>query len=122
MSNGNATQESRVHATALVDPTAVIGEGVEIGPYSVVGPNVELGAGTRLGAHVVIERDARLGRDCRIHSGAVLAGDPQDLKFGGEVAPLVIGDRTVVREFATLNRGTHARGRTQVGDDCLIMA
>jgi UDP-N-acetylglucosamine acyltransferase len=122
MSNANAVQETRVHATAIIDATAVIGDGVEVGPYSVVGPNVELGAGTRLGAHVVIERDARLGRDCRIHSGAVLAGDPQDLKFGGEVAPLLIGDRTVVREFATLNRGTHARGRTQVGSDCLIMA
>jgi len=118
----NTVQETRIHASAIVDGSAVLGENVEVGPYAVIGPNVELGDGVRIGAHVVIERDARIGRDCRIHPGAVLAGDPQDLKFGGEVAPLIIGERTVVRECATLNRGTHARGFTKIGNDCLIMA
>jgi UDP-N-acetylglucosamine acyltransferase len=55
-------------------------------------------------------------------SGAVLGGDPQDLKYGGEPAPLIIGDRTVIRECVTVNRGTDARGRTQIGSDCLLMA
>src|SRR5690606_5766411 len=40
----------------------------------------------------------------------------------GEASDLVVGDRTVIREYATLNRGTAARGRTEVGDDCLLMA
>jgi UDP-N-acetylglucosamine acyltransferase len=57
-----------------------------------------------------------------VHAGAVLGGDPQDLKYGGEAAPLVVGDRTVIRECATLNRGTSARGRTEIGSDCLLMA
>jgi UDP-N-acetylglucosamine acyltransferase len=88
----------------------------------VIGPNVRIGAGTRIDAHAVIERDTHLGSDCRVHSGAVLGGDPQDLKYGGEAALLVVGDRTVIRECATLNRGTAARGRTQIGADCLLMA
>ena len=121
MSSGT-TSAPRIHPTAVIDARVDIGDGVEIGPYAVIGPNVQLGEGTRIGPHVVIERDTRLGRNCRVHPGAVLGGDPQDLKYGGEEAPLIIGDRTVIRECVTLNRGTDARERTQIGSDCLIMA
>jgi UDP-N-acetylglucosamine acyltransferase len=113
---------ARVHPTAVLDPAVELGAGVEIGPYCIVGPNVRIGAGTRIGPHVVIERDTQIGQDCRVHSGAVLGGDPQDLKYAGEAALLVVGDRTVVRECATLNRGTSSRGRTEIGADCLLMA
>jgi UDP-N-acetylglucosamine acyltransferase len=111
-----------VHETAVIDSTARLGPDVTIGPYSVIGPNVEVGAGTRVGAHVVIERDTVLGERCAVHTGAALGGDPQDLKYDGEPTRLVVGDRTVVREFVTLNRGTSASGQTTVGSDCLLMA
>lgn len=111
-----------IHPTALIDASAEIGSDVSIGPYSIIGPGVTIGDRTRIGPHVFIERDTRLGEDCVIHNGAVLGTDPQDLKFGGEVTELRIGDRTVIREFATLNRGTTALGYTEVGDDCLLMA
>jgi UDP-N-acetylglucosamine acyltransferase len=117
-----ATASARVHPTAILDPSVELGDAVEVGPYSVLGPNVRVGDGTHIGPHVVIERDTTLGRDCRVHSGAVLGGDPQDLKYGGEAAPLLIGDRTVIRECVTVNRGTEARGRTQIGSECLLMA
>jgi UDP-N-acetylglucosamine acyltransferase len=113
---------AEIHATAVVDPTASLGNAVTVGPYSVIGPGVEIGDGSALGAHVVIERDTTIGADCRLYSGAVLGGDPQDLKYAGEPSRAVIGDRTVVREFVTINRGTHARGETSVGSDCLLMA
>jgi UDP-N-acetylglucosamine acyltransferase len=122
MNQVGTTTSPRVHPTAILDPSVELGEGVEIGPFSVLGPNVRLGAGTQLGPHVVIERDTTLGRNCRVHSGAVLGGDPQDLKYGGEAAPLIVGDRTVIRECVTINRGTDARGRTEIGADCLLMA
>jgi len=111
-----------VHETALVDGAAQLGPGVEIGPYAIVGPRVSLGAGTRVGPHALIERDTIVGEDCTIAKGAVLGTDPQDLKFQGEDTTLEIGDRTVIREYATLNRGTSASGRTIVGSDCLLMA
>ena len=111
-----------VHDTAIVDPTAELDEGVEVGPYAVVGPRVWIGANTVLGPRVFIERDTRVGRDCRIANGAVLGTDPQDLKYDGEDTVLEVGDRTTIREFATLNRGTKASGRTTVGSDCYIMA
>ena len=111
-----------VHPTAIVDGSAKIGEDVSVGPYSVIGPNVEIGAGTRIGPHVFIERDTTIGRECRIHKGAVLGSDPQDLKFGGERTMLIIGDHTTIREYATLNRGTSAHGKTEVGSHCLLMS
>jgi len=111
-----------VHATAVIDPGTHLGADVSIGPYCVIGPGVTIGACTRLGPHVVIERDTVLGEQCAVHAGAVLGGDPQDLKYAGEYSQLVVGARTVIREFVTLNRGTAARGVTRIGDDCLLMA
>ena len=111
-----------VHATAVVHPTAALGPGVVVGPYAIVGPGVVVGEGTRIGAHAILERDTIVGADCVISPSAALGGDPQDLKYLGEPTQLIVGDRTVVREFATLNRGTAAHGRTEIGSDCLIMA
>jgi UDP-N-acetylglucosamine acyltransferase len=110
-----------IHPTAVVDDNVVLGEGVVIGPYCIVGPNVTLGDGTVLDSHVRIQ-NAVIGTRCHIHHGAVLGTDPQDLKFQGEDTMLVVGDRTVIREYATLNRGTSASGRTVVGSDALLMA
>jgi UDP-N-acetylglucosamine acyltransferase len=117
------TQQMRaIHATAIIDESAELADDVEVGPYSVIGPNVRIGAGTEVGPHVHIVRDTVIGESCRIHHGAALGGDPQDLKYGGEHAELVVGDHTVVREFVTLNRGTSAHGKTEVGSHCLLMA
>lgn len=114
--------EARIHATALVDPGAELGPGVVVGPYTIIGPGVVVGAGTVVGPHALIERDTTVGQNCQISKGAVLGTDPQDLKYKGEPTTLEIGDRTVIREYATLNRGTAASGRTLVGSDCLLMA
>ena len=114
--------ESGIHETAIIDPRAEIDEGVTIGPYSVIGPDVIIGRNTRIASHVLIERDTEVGEGCSIHKGAVLGTDPQDLKYAGEQTRLIVGDRTVIREYATLNRGTAALGFTEVGSDCLFMA
>ena len=119
---GTERGEPQVHPTALIDADAVLGGGVVIGPYSIVGPGVTVGPGTTVGPHVLIERDTVVGSDCQVANGAVLGSDPQDLKYKGEHSVLEVGDRTVVREYATLNRGTAASGRTSVGSDCLVMA
>ncbi len=116
------TRNASIHDTALVDDDAVLGPGVQIGPFAIVGPGVTIGAHTVVGPRVLIERDTAVGRNCRIANGAVLGTDPQDLKYEGERTLLEVGDRTVIREFATLNRGTAASGRTVIGSDCLIMA
>lgn len=118
----NTRKETSIHPSAIVHDGAELGEGVVIGPWALVGPGVVIGDNTEIGPRVLIEKDTIIGEDCRISNGAVLGTDPQDLKYQGERATLEIGDRTVIREFATLNRGTAASGRTVVGSDCLLMA
>ena len=112
-----------IHATAIVAPDAILGEGVEIGPYCVIGPGVEIGARTRVGAHAAIHCQTRVGTDNLIHSYASVGDAPQDKKYNGEPTRLEIGDRNVIREFVTLNRGTTKdRGVTTIGSDCLFMS
>lgn len=114
--------ETQVHPTAVIDASAEFGTDAVIGAYAVIGPNVKVGAHTTIGPHVHIVRDTTIGASCAIHHGAAIGGDPQDLKYAGEPTELVIGNRTVIREFVTLNRGTTAHGKTMIGSECLIMA
>lgn len=114
--------EIQVHPSAIVSPKARLGENVRIGPHCIVEDDVEIGDNTELANAVVVADGARIGRDCRIFSGAVIATVPQDLKFDGEYSQTIIGDRSVIREYVTVNRGTKATGKAIVGNDCLIMA
>lgn len=114
--------ETSIHPTAIIDPTSEIGAGVTVGPYAVIEGDVQIGDRSVIGPHAHIASGARLGVDAQVSHGASLGAPPQDLKFADERTELFVGDRTVVREFATLNRGTSATGRTTVGSDCMIMA
>ncbi len=113
---------AKIHPTAVVDASAEFGQDVEIGPGCVIGPSVRLGDRTRLIAHVFIECHTEMGPDNTVFPFAGLGGTPQDLSYQGEPTRLVIGANNVIREHATLGRGT-VRGRslTTVGDNCLIM-
>jgi len=112
-----------IHPTALIAPGAELGEGVEVGAYAVIGPDVEIGANTRIGPHAVIEGPTRIGRDNQIFAFASVGSAPQDKKYKGEPTRLEVGDRNVIRECVTLNRGTTKdQGVTRIGSDNLFMA
>jgi len=112
-----------IHHTAIIDPTARIAKNVEIGPWTLIGPDVEIGEGTRIGSHVVIKQLTKIGKENRIFQFASLGEDPQDKKFRGEDTYLEIGDRNVIREFCTFNRGTaQDKSVTRIGNDNLFMA
>lgn len=119
----SAAQGAQVHPTAVVDPGAELGAGVRIDAYSVVGPGVRIGAGTVVKHHATIDRNTSIGRDCLIFPFASLGTDPQDVTYKGEETFVHIGDRNVIREFTTINRGTvKGGGHTRLGDDNYIMA
>jgi len=114
---------SRIHPTAVVDPSAALGAGVEIGPYSVIGAEVSIGAGTRIGPHCTVLGPTRIGCDNHFHGHAAIGGEPQDKKYRGERVELEIGDDNVVREFVTINRGTgDGGGLTRIGHRNWILA
>lgn len=114
--------ETVISPLASVSSDAVIGEGVRIDPFAVIEGNVVIGNGVHIQPHVHLCSGARIGNDCKIFTGASIGAVPQDLKFGGEETLAVIGDRTVIREYVTVNRGTAARRQTVVGSDTLILA
>src|SRR5690606_26702430 len=112
-----------IHPSAVVDPSAVIGEGASIGAFTIVGPEVEIGAGTRIGPHCSLHGPTRIGRDNHVHGHAAIGGEPQDKKFAGERVGLEIGDRNVIREVTTINRGTGGGGGvTRNGSDNKLLA
>ena len=112
-----------IHPTAIVDPTAEIDEGVEIGPYTIVQKNVIIGQGTRIGPHVVIGEGTQIGQRCQVYQFASVGEAPQALAYRGEKTFLTLGDQNIVREFVTLNRGTAGGGgKTVIGNQNLFMA
>ncbi len=114
---------AQVHPSAVVEPGAELGDGVVIGAFCYVSADVQVGAGTTLGPHCTVHGPTRLGRDNVFHGHAVIGGDPQDKKFGGERTELVIGDGNTVREFVTINRGTGGGGGvTRIGHDNWLLA
>jgi UDP-N-acetylglucosamine acyltransferase len=108
---------------AVIDPSAKVAASATVGAYSIIGADVEIGDGTVVGPHVVIKGPTRIGRDNRIFQFASVGDAPQDKKYGGEPTRLEIGDRNVIREYVTINRGTvQDAGVTRIGDDNWIMA
>ena len=107
---------------SYVHPQAKIADTVVIEPFVTIHKNVIIGENTWIGSHVTIMEGARIGKNCKIFPGAVISAVPQDLKFKGEDTETVIGDNVIIREFATINRGTKANLQTVVGNNCLIMA
>jgi len=112
-----------IHPTAIVDPKAEIGEGVEIGPYSVIEKGALIDRGTKIGPHVVIREGTRIGKRCQIFQFASVGEAPQAVAYRGEETTLLMGDQNTVREFVTLHRGTvQGGGKTTIGNGNLFMA
>jgi UDP-N-acetylglucosamine acyltransferase len=112
-----------IHDTAIIDASAQIAADVEIGAYSVIGADVEIASGTVVGPHVVVMGPSKIGHDNRIFQFSSIGEAPQDKKYQGERTWLELGDRNVIREFVTLNRGTdEGNGKTIIGSDNLFMA
>jgi UDP-N-acetylglucosamine acyltransferase len=112
-----------IHPTALVEPGAELAPGVSVGAYATIGDRVRVGPGTSIGSHTVLEGRTEIGAECRIGSHVIIGAPPQDVKYHGEPTRVIIGDRTLVREFATIHRAsTGGSGVTTIGPDSFIMA
>ena len=113
---------SKIHPTAIIDPTAELAEDVEVGPYVVIEGDVRIGPRTRLWPRAFVGRWTTVGADNQIHMGAVVGHEPQDVTYQGEASYLRVGDRNVFREYSYLHRGAKAGSETVVGNDNYLMA
>ena len=112
-----------IHPTAIISESAVISDGVEIGPYTVIGDHVDIGACTKIDSHVVINGPTKIGENNHIYQFASIGDDPQDKKYRNEQTHLEIGNRNTIREYCSISRGTvQDKGVTILGDDNWIMA
>lgn len=114
---------TQIHPSAVVAPEATLGSDVSVGAFSVIGPGVTVGRGTTIGSHVLIDGITEIGEGCQIFSHVVLGAPPQILEDRNQTTRLVIGDETVIREFASVHRGSSkGRGTTVLGQRSYIMA
>lgn len=112
-----------IHPTAIVEDGAQLGADVVVGPYVSIGANVKIGAGTVIQKGAIIDGHTTIGEQCQIFPYACIGMKTQDLKYKeGSVSYVEIGNRTVIREFATVHLGTADGEKTIIGDDCLFMA
>ena len=113
----------QVHATAIIEDGAKLGDGVRIGPYAMVGSDVTLGDGVEIVSHAVVAGRTTIGAGTRIFPFASIGHQPQDLKYSGEASTLAIGKNCLIREGVTMNPGTEGGGMTTVvGDNCAFLA
>jgi UDP-N-acetylglucosamine acyltransferase len=113
---------ARIHPTAIISPDAEIAGDAEIGAFAIVGEGCTIGPGCVIAPRVTLERNVTLGRSVMVGIGSILGGAPQDLKYAGEETTVEIGDGTVIREYATINRGTAHSFKTTIGKNCLLMS
>ncbi|MFT6331938.1 MAG: UDP-N-acetylglucosamine acyltransferase [Lentimonas sp.] len=114
---------NQIHATAIIEDGAKIGENVAIGPYCIIGKNVSIGDGTNLKSHIVIEGITEIGENNTIFQFASIGTIPQDLKFSGEPSRTIIGNNNTIRECVTIHAGTKEGAmETRIGNNCLFMA
>lgn len=111
-----------IHPSAVISRSAELGADVSVGAFAIIGDGCVLADGCTIAPHAVLERNVRLAKNVRVGVGSVLGGDPQDLKFKGEETTVEIGEGSVVREYATINRGTSESMKTTVGRGCFIMS
>ncbi|MEN8153562.1 MAG: acyl-ACP--UDP-N-acetylglucosamine O-acyltransferase [Acidobacteriota bacterium] len=115
--------KENIHPSAIVSPSAKLGDGVEIGPYSIVGDNVELGNNCVVMHHSVIDKNTKIGPGTKIYPFSSIGTDPQDITFKDEETFVEIGSNNLIREFTTINRGTEkGGGLTKIGDNNYFLA
>jgi UDP-N-acetylglucosamine acyltransferase len=112
----------KIHPTAIVDPSAVLGEGVEVGPYAILGGGTTLGPGCVVGPHVVIEGSVTMGEGNFLGAGCVIGAPPQDFAHSADInSDVRIGDHNRFREHVTIHRGTKEGTSTVIGNNCFLM-
>ena len=111
-----------IHKTAIVNNKSILGNDINIGPYSILGPNIQIGNKVKIHSHVNIDGFTKIGDHTEVFPFASIGTIPQDLKFSGESSKLIIGKNNIIREYVTMNPGTKG-GRlvTKIGNNIFAL-
>lgn len=111
-----------IHSTAVIHPSAKLGQNVSVGAFCLIGADVSIGDNTVLESHVVVKGKTTMGKGNHIYQFASVGEDCQDKKYAGEPTELIIGDNNIIRESVTIHRGTvQDKGITKIGSNNLLM-
>lgn len=110
-----------IHPTAVVDKQAQVAASAEIGPFAVIEGPVKIGEDVKVYPSAYISGWTEIGDRCQIHPNAVVGHLPQDFHFEGGRSYCRIGAGTIIRECASIHRGTQAESATIVGENCFIL-
>ncbi len=112
-----------IHPTAQIHSTAQLGADVAVGPFSVIESGAVVGDHVKIGTSVIIHSGTVLGAHCEVSHGAAIGGDPQIMGFDRDIPSRVeIGEKSVLREYVTVNRSGVENGVTRLGANCMLMA
>ncbi len=111
-----------IHPTAVIDKQAQIASSADIGPFAVIEGPVKIGEETRVFPHAFINGWTEIGDRCQIHPSAVVGHFPQDFNYKGDRSYLRIGSGTIIREGASIHRGTQPESWTILGENCFLLA
>lgn len=114
--------EHKIHNSAIIHPSAILGNNVSVGPFSVINAKAKIGDNTEIGQGVLIEEATVIGSNCTIGHGASIGGMPQILNFNNIPSSVQIGDGSTMREYVTIHRSGKENGVTRIGRNCLLMA
>ncbi len=120
---GQVTQNKKmpIHPTAIVDPSAEIANGVDIGPFCLIGPKVRVAEGCRIGPYTQINW-TELGKECILGSKVILGTDPQSYNWTPVDSWVKIGDGAFINDCASIHRSTLEGESTWIGEGCYIMS
>jgi UDP-N-acetylglucosamine acyltransferase len=111
-----------IHHSAIVEDGARVGAGVKIGPFAIIERDVVLEDGVVVHSHVVVSGHTTIGAGSVIYPFAAVGSPPQDTSYRGEPTSVIVGPNCIIREHATINRGTaRGRGETRIGANCFLM-
>lgn len=112
-----------IHPSAVIDPSAKLGNNVSVGAFSIIGEGVEIGDNCEIFHHAVVDRNTKIGEGSKIFPFCSIGTDPQDITFKNEETFLEVGKNNIIREFTTMNRGTEkGGGLTKLGDNNYLLA
>lgn len=111
-----------IHPTAIISKKSVIGENVQIGPYTVIHENVIVEDNTQIGAYCEIGLDSPLAKEKKLIIGKNSNVRSKAVIYIGSIIgdELQTGHSIMIRENSLIGKGVQLGNRTDVQGDCEI--